>query len=234
MIENVVTKKQPGIQASDTKGIRFAALPITSRISIHSKERRYREPGENRLVRGSCGAQHSVFHRYFGWGTPFRQSPGSLALYNRNALTDNIRRSESTHGDSRIRRNINLDGKTGEIHTNRHVSTYAPCLFIFLKFGTLMVLFFTRPCGSFPQSTTMSDIKDLKEVPVTESADALVSRLAAQDTTPWYKRPNLRMLYLLFFPTCIGVEMTSGYVELNILLHISAWLTASSLASIRR
>ncbi len=38
----------------------------------------------------------------------------------------------------------------------------------------------------------------------------LVSRLAAQDKTPWYRKPNLRLLYLLLFPTCIGVEMTSG------------------------
>jgi hypothetical protein len=45
----------------------------------------------------------------------------------------------------------------------------------------------------------------------TETADAIVSRLAAEDKTPWYKKPNLRLLYLLMFPTCIGVEMTSGY-----------------------
>jgi hypothetical protein len=41
-------------------------------------------------------------------------------------------------------------------------------------------------------------------------SDDTVSRLVAQDTTPWYKKPNLRLLYILFFPTCIGVEMTSG------------------------
>ncbi|KAF9449051.1 hexose transporter [Macrolepiota fuliginosa MF-IS2] len=41
--------------------------------------------------------------------------------------------------------------------------------------------------------------------------DALVSELAMQDKTPWYKKRNLRMLYLFFFPTCIGVEMTSGF-----------------------
>ena len=42
--------------------------------------------------------------------------------------------------------------------------------------------------------------------------DQLIAQLVAQDTTPWYRKPNLRLLYLLFFPTCIGVEMTSGYV----------------------
>lgn len=40
--------------------------------------------------------------------------------------------------------------------------------------------------------------------------ELVVSQLAAQDTTPWYQKPNLRILYLILFPTCIGVEMTSG------------------------
>ena len=43
-----------------------------------------------------------------------------------------------------------------------------------------------------------------------ESDDAVVSRLAQQDRVPWYNKPNLRLLYLLLFPTCLGVEMTSG------------------------
>jgi hypothetical protein len=42
--------------------------------------------------------------------------------------------------------------------------------------------------------------------------DDIVTRLAREDKTPWYKKPNLRMLYFLFFPTCLGVEMTSGSV----------------------
>ena len=42
--------------------------------------------------------------------------------------------------------------------------------------------------------------------------DNLISRLIAEDKTPWYKKPNLRLLYFLMFPTCIGIEMTSGYV----------------------
>ena len=42
--------------------------------------------------------------------------------------------------------------------------------------------------------------------------DAVVSRLAQQDKVPWYRKPNLRLLYLLMCPTCLGVEMTSGQV----------------------
>lgn len=48
--------------------------------------------------------------------------------------------------------------------------------------------------------------------PTNPATDDTVTRLAALDTTPWYKKPNLRLLYFLFFPTCIGVEMTSGCV----------------------
>jgi len=45
-----------------------------------------------------------------------------------------------------------------------------------------------------------------------DTNDTIVSRLAQQDNIPWYSKPNLRLLYLLMFPTCLGVEMTSGQV----------------------
>ena len=43
-----------------------------------------------------------------------------------------------------------------------------------------------------------------------ESADPIVTRLVEEDKVPWYRKRNLRLLYLLMFPTCIGIEMTSG------------------------
>ena len=43
-----------------------------------------------------------------------------------------------------------------------------------------------------------------------DSNDTIVSRLAQQDKGPWYSKPNLRRLYFLMFPTCLGVEMTNG------------------------
>jgi len=45
-----------------------------------------------------------------------------------------------------------------------------------------------------------------------DSNDMIVSRLARQDNIPWYSKPNLRLLYFLMFPACLGVEMTSGQV----------------------
>lgn len=43
-----------------------------------------------------------------------------------------------------------------------------------------------------------------------EASDPVVTRYVQQDKVPWYRKPNLRHLYLLLLPTCMGVEMTSG------------------------
>jgi MFS family permease len=43
------------------------------------------------------------------------------------------------------------------------------------------------------------------------AADPILTRLVLQDTVPWYRKRNLRILYLLLLPTCIGIEMTSGF-----------------------
>jgi len=60
-----------------------------------------------------------------------------------------------------------------------------------------------------------------------DAVDPIVSRLAELDETPWYRKPNLRLLYLLMFPTCIGVEMTSGFDSsmINGLQAVNSWDT---------
>lgn len=57
----------------------------------------------------------------------------------------------------------------------------------------------------------MSSGRDHKN-PIVDLSDPVVTRLAEQDKTPWFQKPNLRILYVVLLPTCIGVEMTSGYV----------------------
>ncbi|KAL3457208.1 putative MFS sugar transporter [Aspergillus heterothallicus] len=42
-------------------------------------------------------------------------------------------------------------------------------------------------------------------------ADPVLETLIANDKTPWYKKPNLRALYLVLFPACMGIEITSGF-----------------------
>ncbi|KAK7453576.1 hypothetical protein VKT23_001459 [Stygiomarasmius scandens] len=66
---------------------------------------------------------------------------------------------------------------------------------------------------------------DTRDSSSSEGADAIVTRLARQDRTPWYKKPNLRTLYIILVPTCIGVEMTSGFDAsmMNGLQAVDSW-----------
>lgn len=43
------------------------------------------------------------------------------------------------------------------------------------------------------------------------TSDPILTRMVAEDKVPWYKKKNLRMLYLYLFLCCMGVEMTSGF-----------------------
>jgi hypothetical protein len=48
-------------------------------------------------------------------------------------------------------------------------------------------------------------------VNVGAAADPVVTRLVEEDKTPWYKKRNLRFMYIFLFLCCMGVEMTSGF-----------------------
>lgn len=58
-------------------------------------------------------------------------------------------------------------------------------------------------------------------------SDPIVSRLAAEDKVPWWRKPNLRFLYLMLFPTCMGIELTSGFDSqmINALQIVPSWKT---------
>ncbi|KAL2114055.1 hypothetical protein VUR80DRAFT_1058 [Thermomyces stellatus] len=43
------------------------------------------------------------------------------------------------------------------------------------------------------------------------AADPIVTRLVEEDKVPWYKKPNLRLMYICLFLCCMGVEITSGF-----------------------
>lgn len=57
-----------------------------------------------------------------------------------------------------------------------------------------------------PRACTMAVIKVADG-----TSDPILTRLVAADTVPWYKKPNLRLMYLWLFLCCMGVEMTSGF-----------------------
>lgn len=39
------------------------------------------------------------------------------------------------------------------------------------------------------------------------AADPVLTRMVEEDRVPWYKKPNLRLLYLILFPACMGIEV---------------------------
>jgi hypothetical protein len=43
------------------------------------------------------------------------------------------------------------------------------------------------------------------------TSDPIITRMVAEDKVPWYKKPNLRWMYLYLFVCCMGVEITSGF-----------------------
>jgi MFS family permease len=46
---------------------------------------------------------------------------------------------------------------------------------------------------------------------VSGAADPVLTHAVEHDKVPWYQKPNLRYLYLMLFPTCMGIEITSGF-----------------------
>lgn len=58
------------------------------------------------------------------------------------------------------------------------------------------------------------------------AADPRLSNIARADPIKWYKKKNLRFLYLILVPTCLGVEWTSGFDSsmMNSLQAVQSWV----------
>lgn len=61
-------------------------------------------------------------------------------------------------------------------------------------------------------------------------AEPVLANLLADDRTPWYRKPNLRRLYFLLFPACMGIEITSGFDSqiINTVQIVYTWNKCSS------
>jgi hypothetical protein len=61
----------------------------------------------------------------------------------------------------------------------------------------------------------------------TGESEPIVTRLAKEDKTPWYRKRNLRYLYVMLFPTCMGIELTSGFDSqlINALQIVPSWVS---------
>lgn len=58
------------------------------------------------------------------------------------------------------------------------------------------------------------------------AADPRLSNIARADPIKWYKKRNLRFLYLIMVPCCLGVEWTSGFDSsmMNSLQAVQSWI----------
>jgi len=57
----------------------------------------------------------------------------------------------------------------------------------------------------------LHDINETANMVAGTASDPVVEAIIANDKTPWYKKPNLRYLYLFLVPCCMGIESTSGF-----------------------
>jgi MFS family permease len=57
------------------------------------------------------------------------------------------------------------------------------------------------------------------------ASDPILTRMSEEDKVKWYKKPNLRHMYIYLFLCCMGVEMTSGFDSslINVLQFSPAW-----------
>ncbi|KAJ5825628.1 hypothetical protein N7474_002766 [Penicillium riverlandense] len=56
-------------------------------------------------------------------------------------------------------------------------------------------------------------------------SEPILASLLATDRIPWYKKPNLRRLYFILFPACMGIEITSGFDSqlINTIQIVYSW-----------
>lgn len=57
--------------------------------------------------------------------------------------------------------------------------------------------------------------------PLSSSDPSVVRELAETDDRPWFKKPNLRALYMVLLPACVGAEMTSAF-DTNLMVDLQA------------
>jgi sugar porter (SP) family MFS transporter len=57
-------------------------------------------------------------------------------------------------------------------------------------------------------------------------ADPIITRLAREDKKRFWQKPNLLFLYMMLFPTCMGIELTSGFDSqmINALQIVPYWV----------
>ena len=61
------------------------------------------------------------------------------------------------------------------------------------------------------QYNDQDHVETIHDTVLVTPVDDMLSTLVAQDSVPWYRKKNLRKLYLLFIGSVLCIETTSGY-----------------------
>jgi len=63
----------------------------------------------------------------------------------------------------------------------------------------------------------------------TVNTDPIVTLIASEDKVSWTRKKNLRTLYFLLFPACMGIELTSGFDSqlINALQIVPSWISCT-------
>lgn len=69
----------------------------------------------------------------------------------------------------------------------------------------------------------------------TGASDPILTTIVQEDKVPWYRKRNLRYLYFMLFPTCMGIELTSGFDSqmINALQIVPYWIKCNAPQHIR-
>lgn len=67
-------------------------------------------------------------------------------------------------------------------------------------------------------------------------SDPMLEGLLEDDHTPWYRKQNLRSLYLILFPASMGIEITSGFDSqiINTVQIVPSWNKCTAALSFYR
>lgn len=67
-------------------------------------------------------------------------------------------------------------------------------------------------------------------------SDPIITRLANEDKKWFFQKPHLLYLYLMLFPTCMGIELTSGFDSqmINALQIVPYWIKCKTQAPFKR
>lgn len=136
-------------------------------------------------------------------------------------LLDMVHNCRGTELPRILYRDIYIASQVAAASSNIIVSLANFSLYHFKDIFRIIVLFL----NPLNYCSVLSEPPAMGLIDLGHEADPVLTRVVEQDKVKWWQKPNLRLLYLLLYPTCMGIEITSGFDSqmINGLQFIPAW-----------